>query len=259
MVPVRAFFLTVTFCSLVTIGCGDSSFGDGGDGGSGAGTSTSGPGGGGPPIDPGCDGDATIHDGEATYYDFADGSGNCGFPATPNDLMVAAMNHTDYANSAACGACVEITGPSGSVTVRIVDRCPECPQGDIDLSPEAFEKIAALSAGRVPISWKYVACDVMGPVVYHFKDGSNPYWTAIQMRNHTYAIAKLEAADAGGTYAEIGRVDYNYFVADGGLGDGPYKLRVTDVAGHVIEDEGIALGDDVDRPGTKQFPVCGGD
>src|SRR5688500_431718 len=85
---------------------------------------------------------AEPHEGEATYYDFADGSGNCGFPATPEDLMVAAMNHTDYAGSAACGACVRAVGPNGSVDVRIVDRCPECPAGDIDLSPEAFERIA---------------------------------------------------------------------------------------------------------------------
>ena len=247
----------VTSCALVLlVGCGDSGFRDDDDDGAGAGSSSGN--GGAPPIDPGCDGDAEQHTGEATYYDFADGSGNCGFPATPNDLMVAAMNHTDYAGSAACGSCVEITGPNGSVKVRIVDRCPECPQGDIDLSPEAFEQIAELSAGRVPITWQYVACDVMGPVVFHFKDGSNPYWTAIQMRNHTYAVASLEAADAGGNFTAIQRLDYNYFVADGGLGEGPYRLRVTDVAGHVIEEPAVAEATDADVAGTQQFPVCAG-
>ena len=37
--------------------------------------------------------DAQRYAGEATYYD-ADGSGNCSFPASPEDLMVAAMNET---------------------------------------------------------------------------------------------------------------------------------------------------------------------
>lgn len=241
------------------VGCGDSGYvddDDDGDG-SGAGMST-GPGGGAPPIDTGCTGDPTVHEGEGTFYDFADGSGNCGFPATPNDLMVAAMNHVDYAGSAVCGACVNITGPNGQVKVRIVDQCPECPEGDIDLSPEAFEHIAELSAGRVPITWTYAACDVGGPIVYHFKDGSNPYWTAIQIRNHTYPIKTLEAADGSGNFTPIQRLDYNYFVADSGLGEGPYRLRVTDVNDHVLEDQGIALKDNGDSPGAAQFPVCAG-
>lgn len=162
-----------------------------------------------------CEG-AAQHGGEATYYDFADGSGNCGFPATPNDLMVGAMNHVDYAASAVCGACVRIDGPNGSVDVRIVDQCPECPEGDIDLSPEAFAHIAAIEAGRVPITWQYTSCNVEGPVVYHFKDGSNPYWTAVQIRNHRNAIARFEVQQAG-AWIEVGRVDYNYFVEDDGM------------------------------------------
>ena len=38
-----------------------------------------------------------IHTGIATYYD-ATGEGNCVFPATPNDLMVAAINSVEYEN-----------------------------------------------------------------------------------------------------------------------------------------------------------------
>lgn len=253
-------------CAIVvlSLGCGDGSSdgGGGGDGGAGAtgpGPSTVGPGTGGAPMNPDCQADATTHEGEATYYDFADGSGNCGFPATPDDLMVGAMNHTDYADSAACGACAEVTGPNGTITVRIVDRCPECPQGDIDLSPEAFELIAPLEQGRVDITWRYVACHVDGPMLYHFKDGSNAYWTAIQLRNHNYAIASVEARDAGGNYVPIERLDYNFFVASSGLGEGPYALRVTDVFGQVVEDEGVPLGDDTVTPSAGQFPICAGD
>jgi expansin len=203
-----------------------------------------------------CEG-AAMHSGEATYYDFADGSGNCGFPATPNDLMVGAMNHVDYAGSAVCGACVRIDGPNGSVDVRIVDQCPECPEGNIDLSPDAFAKIAALEAGRVPIAWQYIECNVDGPIVYHFKDGSNAYWTAVQLRNHRNAIARFEVQQAG-AWVEVARVDYNYFVKDDGMGEGPFDFRITDVAGNVLEDHGIPLLDDADAPGSAQFSACDG-
>jgi len=201
-----------------------------------------------------CRGDVGPFAGEGTYYD-ADGTGNCSFEAT-GDRMVAAINGPDYAGAGWCGGCVAVTGPAGTVTVRIVDQCPGCARGDLDLSREAFEQIAPLSAGRVAISWQPVACDVTGPIAYHFKDGSNAFWTAIQIRNHRYPIATLEVRDAAGAYAAIGRVDYNYFVDTSGLGSGPYALRVTDTRGNVVEDDGIALGDAVTRTGAAQLPVC---
>ena len=231
------------FVWLLVAACGDASSGAAESGASGS-------------NDPGipCAG-AEAHAGEATYYDFADGSGNCGFPATPDDLMVGAMNHVDYAASATCGSCVHIEGPDGSVDVRIVDQCPECPAGDIDLSPEAFALIAPIEAGRVPIDWEYVSCPVDGPVVYHFKDGSNPWWTAVQMRNHRNAIARFEV-ELDGAWVEVPRVDYNYFVQETGMGEGPFAFRVTDVLGNTIEDSGIPLLDDADAPGTTQFGAC---
>jgi expansin (peptidoglycan-binding protein) len=201
-----------------------------------------------------CRNDVGPFTGEATYYD-ADGSGNCSFEAG-GDLMVAAMNAADYDHAAWCGSCVAVSGPSGEVVVRIVDQCPGCAEGDLDLSREAFAKIAALSAGRVSITWRPAACDVSGPIAYHFKDGSNAFWTAIQIRNHRYAISTVEARDAAGTYTEIDRADYNYFVASQGLGAGPYTFRVTDTRANVLEDSAIALGDSVSRTGAAQFPMC---
>lgn len=195
------------------------------------------------------------HTGEGTYY-AADGSGNCGFEATPGDLMVAAMNNTDYDGAAACGACISVDGPDGSVTVRIVDRCPGCPDGDVDLSEQAFAAIAPLKRGRIPITWRYVPCAVDGPIRYRFKDGSNAFWVAIQIRNHRHGIAKLEARRADGTYAALSRASYNYFLETSGLGEGPYALRVTDVHGLVVEDGAVPLGDNTEAAGAQQLPVC---
>jgi expansin (peptidoglycan-binding protein) len=197
--------------------------------------------------------DPVDHPGDGTFY-AADGSGNCSFEPT-GDRMIAAMSHDDYAGSAACGACVHLVGPSGEVTVRIVDQCPECHPGDLDLSPEAFSRVADPSLGRVAIHWKYVPCDVAGPLVYHFKDGSNEWWTALQIRGSRYAIKSVEF-QRDGQYVGVDRLEYNYFVADAGMGPGPYALRVTDVKGQVVEDVGIPLVAGGDAPGAGQFPVC---
>ena len=191
--------------------------------------------------------------GDGTYY-AADGTGNCGFDKSA-DLMVGAMNHTDYAASAVCGECVAITGPKGVVTIAIVDQCPECKPGDIDLSQEAFAKIADVSAGRVSISWKVVSCGLPGPIAYHEKDGSNAYWTAVQIRNSNNAILKLEAMK-NGAYEALPRVDYNYFIDDKGLGNGPFDFRVTDIYGNVLEDKAIPLGANQTFQGAAQFPPC---
>lgn len=196
------------------------------------------------------------HRGEATYYTFADGSGNCMFPATPQDLMVGAMNHTDYDGSYACGSCVRVSGPDSIIDIRIVDRCPECPRGDIDLSPLAFSRIADTLRGRVPIIWHLIPCPVTGPIVYHFKDGSNQWWTAVQIRNHRNPILSVEYRVDDSTFVDIARTDYNYFVEPDGMGPGPYTLRVTDYYGHVLTDSGIVHVENGDVSGSDQFPAC---
>jgi expansin (peptidoglycan-binding protein) len=177
-----------------------------------------------------------VKEGIATYYD-ATGAGNCGFDATPGDLDVAAFDANSYAGSAACGACVKVKGPNGEVTVRIVDSCPGCDANHLDLSRSAFAKIAEPSRGRVPVSFSTVACSVSGAMTYHFKEGSSKWWTAIQVRNHRIPVAKVEYEKAG-TFVEMKRLDYNFFVEDGGVGDQPngLALRVTAADGQVVLD-----------------------
>ncbi|EYF00155.1 Rare lipoprotein A [Chondromyces apiculatus DSM 436] len=236
-------------------GAGAGSAGSGaGSAGSGAGSAGSGASGAGAGPGGGCALEEETHSGEGTYY-AADGSGNCSFPPSPGDLLVAAMNQTDYAGSAACGACIEVEGPVGTVTVRIVDRCPECLPGDVDMSPEAFAHVAAMESGRVPITWRYVGCGLSGSVVYHFKDSSNPWWMQVQVRNHRYPIAEFAVRTEDGQYVALARENHNYFTGEG-LGEGPFTFRVTDTLGNVIEDAGIPLLDNAEAPGAAQFPAC---
>lgn len=198
---------------------------------------------------------AAQESGEATYYD-ADGSGNCSFDPIPGDFLVAALNNADYDTASACGACAEVTGSSGTVVVRIVDRCPGCGAGGIDLSQTAFSQVAELSAGRIDVAWKFVDCPVDANLQVHFKDGSNGFWTALQIRRHRRSIASLEARSSSRDWHEVNRLNYNYFVDTDGLGEGPYDLRLTDVYGEVVQVDGVEPGDDVLRDTSEQFSAC---
>ncbi|ORY06358.1 hypothetical protein K493DRAFT_333232 [Basidiobolus meristosporus CBS 931.73] len=100
--------------------------------------------------------------GDGTYY--TPGLGACGNVNTA-DQLIAAINAPQFgayshpSDSPACYSCAMVTGPLGSVKVKIVDKCPSCKFGSLDLSPAAFNHIALEAQGRVPISWTYVACD----------------------------------------------------------------------------------------------------
>ncbi|CAG8523863.1 5482_t:CDS:2 [Ambispora gerdemannii] len=97
--------------------------------------------------------------GEATYYN--PGLGSCGKNSANTDMVVA-INKPQWGNPAnpnknkICGKKIRVKGPIGSVTAKLVDMCPECPYGNLDLSPSAFDKIAKRSAGRVRVTWKYL-------------------------------------------------------------------------------------------------------
>jgi len=213
------------FFALAIVACGSSSTTGGGGGGGGGSSSSSG----------GSTGiSSTPEQGVATYY-AATGDGACGFGPSPNDLNVAAMDQPEWNGSAVCGECVAITGPKGSVTVRIVDLCPECEMGHLDLSQQAFAQIADVSAGKVPITWKVVPCNVTGNVEYQIKDGSSQYWTAIQVRNSRLPVAKLEWMQ-NGAWTDVSRADYNYFVVSSGVGPASYQVRITSSTGETLMD-----------------------
>jgi len=220
---VRGLVFAIALAAACSSGHG--TMGDAGGGGAGGGGA--GGGSGGPLTAP--------ESGVATYYD-ATGAGACSFDPTPNDLDVAAIDMPEWNGSAPCGECADVTGPNGRVTVRIVDLCPGCEQGHLDLSMEAFAKIADVSAGRVPITWQVVPCAVSGNVQYRYKEGSSQYWTAIQVRNHRLPVTSLEV-QLGGAWQSVARSDYNYFVDAAGVGTtAGFAVRVTASDGQQLVD-----------------------
>lgn len=169
-------------------------------------------------------------DGIITFYD-GDGRGACGFDATSDDFT--AIGDSGWAGSAACGSCIEVVGPRGQAVVRVVDRCPECGPGHLDLARRTFEKLADPKLGRVGVSWTPVLCPVSGNVRLQFKDGSNPWWTAVQVRNQRRPVTRFEVMKQG-AWVAVPRTDYNYFVDPSGFGDGPKEVRLSAENGETL-------------------------
>jgi expansin (peptidoglycan-binding protein) len=195
------------------------------------------------------------HTGVATYYTTADGSGACLYDKNTADTNIAALDVSDWNGSAWCGARADVidSDNGNKVRVRIVDECPDCSAGQLDLHPDAFAELAPTSAGRVPITWTFVACDVTGPVSYKYKDGSNPYWTAVQVRNSRYPISKLESSSDGSTWTEAARQDYNYFLNVNGFGTGSVQVRITAESGEMLTDTLPAVTANAVTAGQAQF------
>ena len=106
----------------------------------------------------------------------------------------------------------------------------------------------------MPITWRVVSSPIAGPIAYHFKEGSNPWWAAVQVRNHRNPIAKFEYWN-GSQWVMVPRVSYNFFVqTNPGMGVGPYTFRVTDLYGNTLTDSGIPFIESGTINGVGQFP-----
>lgn len=90
------------------------------------------------------------YSGDATFYEV--GLGSCG-ETNSDDELVAALSSELMGSGEYCGKSAKIKSKSGSVTVKVVDTCPSCAKGSVDLSPAAFKKIGDLSEGRISITW----------------------------------------------------------------------------------------------------------
>ncbi|KZT64092.1 hypothetical protein DAEQUDRAFT_679232, partial [Daedalea quercina L-15889] len=53
----------------------------------------------------------------------------------------------------ACNKQIMVSYEGKSVAITMVDHCMGCTTTDLDLSPAAFQELAPLSAGCIPITW----------------------------------------------------------------------------------------------------------
>src|ERR1700744_5193738 len=189
----------------------------------------------------GADARAGTVTGTATHYVLS-GTGNCSYPAAPADGLFVALSPTEYANGAACGSYIEVSGPDGSVRAEVIDQCPPCAAGHVDLSEGAFARIAPLAAGLVNVSYQTLTDPALaGPISMRVKEGSSQYWLALLAINTGNALASVQVQTASGSWLSLSRASYNYWIAASGAGSGAFTVRLTDTAGHQVAGDDIAL------------------
>ncbi|KAJ8575034.1 hypothetical protein ON010_g4180 [Phytophthora cinnamomi] len=140
--------------------------------------------------------------GDGTSYTLSDTTnGNCNMMSSLSFATTdyAALNNEQWDGLQNCGRCAEVTcddkrctDTTTPVVVQILDRCPECKHGDLDLSPSVFKTLTGSDPSRYTIKWKFVDCPVTGNVNYCLKGGSNNFWTAIQPTNVATGIKSLQ-------------------------------------------------------------------
>lgn len=206
--------------------------------------------------------------GDGTAYTLGQlSAGNCNMMMSGFSLAstnYAAINSEQWDELANCGRCAEVScaddkcaDQSTSVVVQILDQCPECKYGDLDLSPTVFETITGSSPARYAIKWKFVDCPIAGNVNVCLKSGSNAYWTAVQPANVRTGVASLSINGAATTM--LGSA--YYYLLDGQSTSqtdlSSVTVSITDVYGQTIE-ETVSLSDGECTEGSSQFPASSG-
>ncbi|MBM0234007.1 hypothetical protein JNW91_20465 [Micromonospora sp. STR1_7] len=176
---------------------------------------------------------STVHKGKASFYDAGRSGGTCSFPGPPANRLYVALGTSEYAGAAACGSYLDVSGPKGTVRVMVIDQCGGCTPGKIDLSDEAFARIADRAQGIAPVTYRAVVNPPLdGGLTFRMKRGASQYWFAVQVGNHGNPLRSVEAKGPAGGFRKAARQNDNYWTVEDGLGPGPYSIRVTDVYGH---------------------------
>lgn len=99
-----------------------------------------------------------------------------------------------------CGQCAEVWAetPWGikKTVIRIVDKCPDAYCG-IDLGGLPAQELMGRQAGRYDGGWTFIPCEGHenvsdGPTAIYVKEGSNPYWSIIHVRNPPAKVLSIK-------------------------------------------------------------------
>lgn len=175
--------------------------------------------------------------GNVTMYSTeASSGGACNYGST--DIMYYAAIHSNiqpgdgmgaWQSGRACGQCAEVVVITSQglkrVVVRIVDECPDANCG-IDLGGLAPGELMVDGFGRYEGQWRYVSCDGHpgvsdGPPSLAVLDGSNKWWSRVQVRNGSMAVETISWQTTDGS--KRGTFNYAQDLENG------YEVPVDDV------------------------------
>lgn len=158
-----------------------------------------------------------------------------------------------------CGQCARVRArtPEGwrTTVVRIMDKCPDGFCG-IDLGGAPARQLMETRAGRYSGEWAWVSCEGQagvsdGPPTLFVKEGSNPFWSLVQVRNPAERIVGIRLSPAAQSedpewidLAWASEAENFFKVPAGVLQDtGTYDLeaRMPSGAGYAIQLKGSEL------------------
>ncbi|KAM0300898.1 hypothetical protein HYE67_004822 [Fusarium culmorum] len=193
--------------------------------------------------------------GSSTFYGGNLAGGNCMFSTytLPAGIMGTAFSGQVWDSSANCGACIEVTGPHGTIKAMIVDKCPECDPGHLDLFPNAFKAVGGTN-GIVKTSYKFVECGITTPLVLHNKSGTSANWFSIQVVNSNEPVKSVEVSVNGGkTWQKTQRKDYNFFENPAGFGKTSVDVKITSSTGKTIVVNNVGVTPDAQYKAKSNF------
>ncbi|KAL4086070.1 hypothetical protein PRIC1_014692 [Phytophthora ramorum] len=203
---------------------------------------------------------AEYYEGDGTSYTLGDvSSGNCNFmSAIPTaSANYAALNNDQWDGLANCGRCAEVSciddqcaDQTTTAIVQILDRCPECSSGDLDLSPTVFSNITGSDPSRLTIRWRFVDCPNPGTIEVCLKTGSNGYYVAVQPTN---TLVGVETVTINGESTAMVDSAYYYLIESTSEVDlTAVSVSITSIEGETVEGTySLTAGACVDT--NKQF------
>ncbi|KAK2005132.1 barwin-like endoglucanase [Colletotrichum falcatum] len=195
--------------------------------------------------------------GSSTFYGGNTSGGKCSFSTyqIPSGLYGTAFSGQVWDSAAHCGACVRVTGPKGnSVVAMIVDECPECTKGHLDLFQDTFAQLGSLSDGVISTSYQFVKCGITSPIKLHNKSGTSAYWFSMQVLNHNEPVSTLEVStDGGSSWKKTTRQPYNFFENSSGFGTDSVDVRVTSESGKTVIVKNVSVKSDSEHNAASNF------
>ncbi|EIM89298.1 uncharacterized protein STEHIDRAFT_52829 [Stereum hirsutum FP-91666 SS1] len=92
-----------------------------------------------------------------TWYEVGGAAGACGQYHSDSEFVVA-LNAAQFGSGYPGPHCfhrITISYGGKTTTAEIVDECPGCPYGALDLSPSLFSFFAPKSVGVISGSWSF--------------------------------------------------------------------------------------------------------
>ncbi|KAJ3054377.1 hypothetical protein HK097_001986 [Rhizophlyctis rosea] len=125
--------------------------------------------------------------GRTTYYGTGGGGdaspqtnyGSCGIALNKVPSQFAALNAAQYDGGAHCGKCVRLSYGGRSTVVQIVDLCPSCGWGALDIALNSFASVtgsteSAYNLGVINTDWYEVSCSELGNSGSYPSQPTNP-------------------------------------------------------------------------------------